>query len=211
MPPTPNGIEGLAEGDNGALLVATGSRFTRIVDGKVEAYPLPGISPPFSPYHLLRDSDGSLWIVNQVDNFATMTLAPTGTRLWHAQKHDFAPRLGVAWHPRPNLVVRAGAGIFYDLGYSDVADGMDAFPYVQEKLLLSTPSSPLSFPLSPTNAAPPPFCDVLSPSCLVSYLAVVDPHHTLPRTYEWNAAVEQSLGKADVFLRSPTSVPEVES
>jgi hypothetical protein len=33
----------------------------------------------------------------------------------------------------------------------------------------------------------------------VSYLAVVDPHHVLPRTYEWNAALEQTLSKADVF------------
>jgi hypothetical protein len=137
--------------------------------------------------------------VNQVDDLATMTLAPTGTPLWHPQKDDFAPRLGVAWQPRPNLVLRAGAGIFYDLGYSDVADGMDAWPYGQDKLPLSTPSSPLSFPLSAANAAPPPFCDVLSASCLVSYLAVVDPHHVLPRTYEWNAAMEQTLGKADVL------------
>ncbi len=33
----------------------------------------------------------------------------------------------------------------------------------------------------------------------VSYLAVVDPNHVLPRTYEWNAAAERSLGKAAVL------------
>ena len=52
--------------------------------------------------------------VTQVNNLATMTLAPRGTPLWHPQKHDFAPRLGLAWQVRPNLVIRAGAGIFYD-------------------------------------------------------------------------------------------------
>ena len=31
-----------------------------------------------------------------------------------------------------------------------------------------------------------------------SYMAVVDPNHVLPRTYEWNASVERSLGEADV-------------
>ena len=46
-----------------------------------------------------------------------MTVAPQGTPLWHPQKDDFAPRLGIAWQARPNLVLRAGAGIFYDLGY----------------------------------------------------------------------------------------------
>ena len=71
--------------------------------------------------------------VNQVHDFSTMALAPAGTSLWHAQKHDFAPRLGIAWNPRPNLVIRAGAGIFYDLGYSLIASVASAFPYVQQK------------------------------------------------------------------------------
>jgi len=32
------------------------------------------------------------------------------------------------------------------------------------------------------------------------YLAIVDPnHHVLPRTYEWNAALEQGFGKNDVL------------
>src|SRR5208283_2997480 len=52
-----------------------------------------------------------------------------------------------------------------------------------------------SFPLSEANAAPAPF--TTSPP--VSSLAVVDPNHVLPRTYEWNAAVERNLGKADVI------------
>ena len=97
-----------------------------------------------------------------------------------------APRHRLA--AAPNLVLRAGAGIFYDLGYSAVADGASAFPYAQGKTVFNT-----SFPLSPANAAPPPF--TTAPP--VSYLAVVDPNHVLPRTYEWNAAVERALGTAD--------------
>src|SRR5580658_2563262 len=62
MPATVDGIQGLAEDDNGALLVLSGSGMMRIVDGKIEAYPLPGIGPQFKPYRLLRDRDGSLWI-----------------------------------------------------------------------------------------------------------------------------------------------------
>ena len=78
--------------------------------------------------------DGTLpFTVTQVDNFATMTLAPPGTPLWHAQKDDFAPRLGLAWQPLPNLVLRAGAGFFYDLGYSAVADGTQRIPIQSEQ------------------------------------------------------------------------------
>ena len=62
-----------------------------------------------------------------------MTLAPQGTPLWHPQKDDFAPRLGVAWQVRPNLVIRSGAGIFYDLGYSSIANGVTAWPYASTK------------------------------------------------------------------------------
>lgn len=137
--------------------------------------------------------------VNQVSDFATMTLAPEGTPLWHAQKDDFAPRLGIAWSPRQNLVIRAGAGIFYDLGYSQIANVASAFPNSQQKLILPTCSqgacSPLPFPLTADQAASPPF--TTSPP--VSLLVVVDPNHVLPRTYEWNAAVEQSLSSADAL------------
>jgi hypothetical protein len=135
--------------------------------------------------------DGTLpFTVTGVDDLATMKLAPPGTPLWKPQKDDFAPRLGAAWQPLPNLVLRAGAGVFYDLGYSAVADGATAFPFAQSKTILNT-----SFPLSAADAAPPAF--TTNPP--VSYLAVVDPNHVLPRTYEWNAAVETTLGKADAL------------
>ncbi len=128
--------------------------------------------------------------VNQVSDLSTATIAPAGTPLWHPQKDDFAPRLGLAWQARPNLVVRAGAGIFYDLGYSDITNIMISFPYVQQKLVLGT-----SFPLNASSAAPPPF--TTSPPAAV--MSVVDPNHVLPRTYEWNAAIEHSITNADLL------------
>jgi len=128
--------------------------------------------------------------VDQVNDPKTMTLAPSGTPLWHAQKDDFAPRLGIAWNARPNLVVRAGAGIFYDLGYSGIAIAATSFPYTQGNSILNT-----SFPLSPAAAAPLPF-KTTPPA---STMAVMDPNHVLPRSYEWNAALEQGFGNADVL------------
>jgi Carboxypeptidase regulatory-like domain/TonB dependent receptor len=128
--------------------------------------------------------------VNQVNDLATATIATAGTPLWHPQKDDFAPRLGLAWQVRSNLVVRAGAGIFYDLGYSDITNAMNGFPYIQEKLILGT-----SFPLTASSAAPPPF--TTSPPAAV--MSVVDPNHVLPRMYEWNAAIEHSISNADVL------------
>jgi len=127
--------------------------------------------------------------VDQVDNLATATLTHAGTPLWHPQKDDFAPRIGLAWQAFPNIVLRAGTGIFYDLGYSDITNAMISFPYAQEKLIFGT-----AFPLSPSAAAPPPF--TTSPPAAV--MSVITPNHALPRTYEWNAAIEHSIGRADV-------------
>jgi len=128
--------------------------------------------------------------VNQVSDLSTTTLAPAGTPLWQPQKDAFAPRLGLAWQARSGLVFKAGGGIFYDLGYSDITNAMISFPYIQQNLILGT-----SFPLSASAAAPPPF--TTSPPAAV--MSVIDPNHTLPRTYEWNAAVEHSLGRDDVL------------
>src|SRR5262245_27370905 len=128
--------------------------------------------------------------VNQVDDFATMTLAPPGTPLWQAGKNNFAPRIGAAWHARADTVVRGGAGIFYDLGYADISNAMIAFPYAQ-----GTSISGTSFPLSASAAAPPPF-KTTPPA---SFMAVIDPNHSLPRTYEWNASVERSFAHNDVL------------
>lgn len=128
--------------------------------------------------------------VNEVSDLSTATIAPVGTPLWHPQKDNFAPRFGLAWQARPNLVLRAGAGIFYDLGYSDITNAMISFPYIQERIILGT-----SFPLKPSDAAPPP----LTTSPPAAVMSVVDPNHVLPRTYEWNATVENSITNADVL------------
>jgi hypothetical protein len=123
--------------------------------------------------------------VNQVDDLATMTLAPSGTPLWHPAKNNFAPRVGAAWQMRPDMVVRGGFGVFYDLGYSAITNAMTAFPYIQQKMVFGT-----AFPLSTSDAAGPPYTE--SPPA--AYLSVIDPNHSTPRTYEWNVAVERAVG-----------------
>jgi hypothetical protein len=136
--------------------------------------------PPSSP-------NGTLpFTVTKVNDLAAMKLAPPDTPLWRARKNDFAPRLALAWQPVPRVVLRAGAGIFYDLGYSDVADAMSAFPFARAKFVANT-----SFPLSGAQAEPPPY-RTAPPA---TYLVAVDPNHFLPRTYEWNAAAELAFAK----------------
>jgi signal transduction histidine kinase/ligand-binding sensor domain-containing protein len=50
------------ESENGALLISSRSGITRLVDGKADAYPLPGAVGKYTPVRLLRDRNGGLWI-----------------------------------------------------------------------------------------------------------------------------------------------------
>ena len=58
MPDTPLELES----DNGALLVSTRKGIRRLVDGKADAYQVPGPVGKYTPVRLLRDRDGGLWI-----------------------------------------------------------------------------------------------------------------------------------------------------
>jgi len=57
-----NGIQGLSEGDDGALLFGPRTGIERLVGGKIEPYPLPRSTSQFTAARMLRDRDGNLWI-----------------------------------------------------------------------------------------------------------------------------------------------------
>jgi hypothetical protein len=145
------------------------------------------INPPLKGKNLANDP---LTVVGLNDP-ATISLAPRGTPLYHTTYGNVAPRLGLAYQlgERPNwgTVLRAGFGIFYDLGYGSLGGVSSYFPSEAIKDVGSAP-----FPLSPQDAAPPALTD--NPP--VSTIIVADPHLKLPRTYQWNISLEQSIGKS---------------
>src|SRR5439155_1601243 len=75
-----------------------------------------------------------------LDDPSTMALAPFGTSLWSAARHNFAPRVGVAYElgRRSGLetVLRGGLGIFCDLGNGPAGNAFGfAFPFTASKEL----------------------------------------------------------------------------
>jgi hypothetical protein len=127
-----------------------------------------------------------------IENPATATLGRAGAPLWATTYNNFAPRLGINYalwnHTGWETVVRAGGGIFYDLG-SGVSGNVLAggtFPLGATDLLFGVP-----YPLTGTNAMPP--SPGSAPSGLTAYPGF-DPHLKVPRTYQWNLALQQSLG-----------------
>ena len=147
-----------------------------------------------------KERSGNQYALVGIDNPATMTISARGAALWKTTYDNLAPRFGVAYRLREKAgretMLRGGVGMFYDLGTSDAAIGFgsNVFPYTTAKTLSNEP-----YPLSAASAQPPIVNTVLPTT---SQFFGSDPNLKLPRIYQWNFTVEQSLGANQVFSAS---------
>jgi len=125
-----------------------------------------------------------------VNNPSAITLAPAGTPLWHTTYGNFAPRLGIAYSldQAGSMILRTGVGVFYDLGVgasanlaSDFPNTAEGGPYFNQPIPVANIGS-----FVPTISSMPPYP--------VSDTQGFDPNLKLPRSYQWNVAVEKSFG-----------------
>jgi hypothetical protein len=130
----------------------------------------------------------SLAAWQNTNNPPDISLAPSGTSLWSTTHTNFAPRVGIAYNltSKGDFVLRAGWGIFYDLGTDATAYLGSTFPN-SASACCPVATLPLADanPYIPAISLVPPFPD--GTSGFVSNLR-------LPRSYQWNAALEKSLG-----------------
>jgi hypothetical protein len=117
-----------------------------------------------------------------------LEFAPRGTPLWATDFGNFAPRGGVAYHSqRSGTTLRAGFGIYYDLGNGQAAQAFGSvIPYTSGRRIGRVP-----FPLAGVNAIPPTPEFALSAGTLFAF----DPELQTPYTRRWSAAVEQGVGR----------------
>jgi hypothetical protein len=146
------------------------------------------VNPPLKGKNAANDP----FTVTGLDNPATIALATRGTPLYETRYGNVAPRIGIAYQLRGGpawaATLRAGFGIFYDLGQGSTGAVTSYFPYIASKIL----PAPASFPISPQDALPPSF--TVNPPVVT--IQVADPHLSLPRSYQWNIALEQSIGSS---------------
>lgn len=129
----------------------------------------------------------------QVFDPPNIAIASRGKPLWDTRLGNVAPRLGFAYGFQNDLVIRAGAGVFYDLGLGSAAQLATSYPNIAPGFVDSA-----RLPLAnvdqylPTVSFSPPFSfDVLA----------FDPAMRLPRSYQWNVAIEKSIaGKQALSL-----------
>lgn len=135
--------------------------------------------------------------VQGLESRATIDAAPLGTPLFKTTYNNFAPRFGAAYQLSQKqgreTVLRGGVGIFYDLGTGSFGDSLTFFPYNRVTALTN-----ITFPLNFALLQPAPFTFV--PNRARTF--VFDPNLKMPRTYQWNLSVEQSLGSNQSFTVS---------
>ena len=123
-----------------------------------------------------------------VDQPADLALAPVGTPLWGTTYTDFAPRFGAAYMLTPNgdFVLRGGVGIFYDSGADAAGYLASSFPNDSVNCCASA-SLPVSDATTylPVISTQPPYGGIVR-----GY----SPNLKLPRSYQWNVALEKSFG-----------------
>jgi len=137
------------------------------------------------------DASGSdPYTLSQTTSLATSTLAPEGTPLWKTDWRGLAPRLGIAYKLGQKVdhetVLRAGYGIFYDLGSALGSGGYYGIGFVSSSEYLN-----VNYPLTSSQLSLP------VPSVSAPYTGGVvysfDPNLKLPRTMEYNLSIEQAL------------------
>ncbi len=109
---------------------------------------------------------------------STIQLPQRGASLWRMGYTNFGPRLGIAYGLTPSgrSVLRAGAGVYYDAGFSAQADAVNGAPF--NSLRMS-----FGMPYARAAAAMP---------VLIQY--GVAPDLRLPYSVEWNVSVEHGFG-----------------
>jgi Carboxypeptidase regulatory-like domain/TonB dependent receptor len=161
-------------------------RLTLSLGVRWEVNPPPGVTRGLMPFTLLG-TDATNWI-----------LAPQGTPLWKTTWSNFAPRLGVAYQVRRNegweTVLRGGAGVFFDTGQQTGSNGFNGPGFIT--MNLAFPGG--AFPGTVTPLPIPPNPSISDCACGSGFY----PHLQLPYTIQWNASVQQSLGKSQALTVS---------
>ncbi len=136
-----------------------------------------------------------------VSDPSKISLAPVGSSLWSTTYTNFAPRLGFAYKltGKGDFVARGGVGVFYDLGLGSASNLGYSFPNSANTYSASVTLPMVDVrPYLPTISVQPPYSGLISG---------FDPNLKLPRSYQWNLALEKSFNERQVV--SATYVGQV--
>jgi hypothetical protein len=136
-----------------------------------------------------------LYTFQNYDDPRNIQPAPVGTPLYRSTWKNLAPRIGATYaldsREGRETTVRAGLGLFYDLGAGIISQAASGWPYFRQQNYLQG----TFLPLPDEAAAPPPF-SFASP---INSIYGAERGLSLPVTYQWNVAMERGLGRSNVL------------
>lgn len=146
------------------------------------------VDPPPSEQH----GNDAYTLSGNIDESASLTLAPRGTPLWQTSWFNIAPRLGAAWIAHDargsETVLRAGGGVFFDTDNELATQGfVQGLGFSAESVLGNSPLPVTPAQLDFTTSAEAPYTD--------SIIFAFPRHFQLPYTLDWNVALEQGIGE----------------
>jgi Carboxypeptidase regulatory-like domain/TonB dependent receptor/TonB-dependent Receptor Plug Domain len=126
-----------------------------------------------------------------VNDPATLQLAPRGTPLWHTSWFNFAPRIGAAWQvknePGRELIIRAGGGVFFDTAIQPALTAFNGIGFTSYAHYLDAPVPARASQINFSTAVQAPYTN--------QEVFSFSPHLQLPYSWQWNIGVEQGIGK----------------
>ncbi len=151
-----------------------------------------GIRWDLNPPASIADNEAPLALTG-LDNPATYALAPRGTPVYETSYNNIAPRIGLSYRLRDtagwSTMLRGGGGLFYDLGSNDILRAYSGYPFKAETSLAAIP-----FPLTGAAASRPVLPSTFDAPYNGTFVVFPEDFVT-PRTWQWNATVEQEVGE----------------
>jgi hypothetical protein len=196
-----------SKGDNVSNLVIPFNPTQAWPGGGVPGSPIPANLHPYLARNCAAYGQNT-WAIPQYSSVYFSPAIPTecvngpGTTLVSDDKRDWAPRVGLAWNPTPNLTIRTGAGIFYvmDQGNTFFDEALNMAGKGQATAL--TQANPnlnwyQPYPLGATNV-----CGVAVPPnvCITTPVELgIQTNHRTPYVVQYDFNIQRQLTKTMVL------------
>jgi hypothetical protein len=145
---------------------------------------------PTEAHNRLRNITG-------LQNFSTALLGPFGANLYKGDYNNFAPRVGFAYSPRKQTVVRGAFGVFFDAS-TQLAGELFFNPGITAENVIFgpglAPGEPAAYPINPALLQ-----TTVSPNPPYTTSTVIDPNLRNAYTESYTFNVQQGLGASTVI------------